>query len=466
MAVSVSVPNLGNHMRAGLVAEWYQPDGAIVHSGDPVCRLECDFVAVDLEAEATGVLRHRLDAGLIRPPGDLLGVILAQGERLPAFEPVDIEAFLPERAPETPPADALAPAAAIPTAWEVPFVQPAEREFKPESQPRREPFVLAPPVAEDTTLDAPPAWPAADEATGNPAPADPLPFLRRPRFELQPPPTELWEPVPGDAVEFASGLLPVPADAIPEPAAEPHPVGFAGDEAENIDLAGWLKSEPENPAPVLSAPVPRARETDWTSWDASRDAPTPAVPPVVAAAALTMSVTVALTEAHKMCKQLAHEWRAAAILPSNTDIAFRAVARALCGLPGAAHEAPVALRTLNDGEDFTSVLVNAAHRPFRDAVVTLASGGDGIAPFAVLTSCATDGIEAATPRLDPGYSLALALGAERQAPAWNGEHWIPAPVATLTIAYDPAVIADADAARFLARVRDLVESPYALLADQ
>jgi pyruvate dehydrogenase E2 component (dihydrolipoamide acetyltransferase) len=451
MAVPVSIPKLGNRMRAGLVAEWYQPDGAVVHSGDPVCRLECDFVTVDLEAEGSGVLRHRLDAGLVRPPGDLLGVILAQGERLPDFEPVDLEAFLPEPEPETPPADGLAPApvpaahggrwnspaAAMPTDWEAPAGEPADVEpaFVPEPEP---------------------------EPSAEPALTDPLPFPRRPHFELRPQTTGLWDPVPGDAAEFESELLPVPRDAILESHVEPQSMVHDAEDSESMDLADWLKREPENPAPLLDAPASNPIAPGWTRWDAGEDAAAPVAP---AAAALTMSATVALTEAHKMCEQLAREWRAAEIRPAADDIVLRAVARALRDLPALAHEAPLALRTLHDGEDAIRVLANAATRPFRDAVATLASGGDTGAPIAVLTSCAADGIEAATPRLDGGHPLALALGAERQAPTWNGEHWLPGPVSTLTIAYDPAAIADAEAARFLARVRDLVESPYALLAD-
>ncbi len=60
MPIPVAVPRLGNRMRGGLVAEWYHPDGARVQHGDPVCRLECDFVAVDLEADGDGVLPDRL----------------------------------------------------------------------------------------------------------------------------------------------------------------------------------------------------------------------------------------------------------------------------------------------------------------------------------------------------------------------------------------------------------------------
>ena len=79
MAVSVEVPDLGADMAGGVVAEWYLPDGTAVDSGDVVCRVECDFVAVEVEAERPGVLRHQKPAGSIERPGAVLGLILSPG---------------------------------------------------------------------------------------------------------------------------------------------------------------------------------------------------------------------------------------------------------------------------------------------------------------------------------------------------------------------------------------------------
>lgn len=83
MAVSISVPNLGPEMAGGIVAEWYRPDGATVDHGELICRLECEFVAVEIEAEAPGLLHHRRPAGSIERPGVVIGLVLAPGEALP-----------------------------------------------------------------------------------------------------------------------------------------------------------------------------------------------------------------------------------------------------------------------------------------------------------------------------------------------------------------------------------------------
>ncbi len=84
MAALVAVPDLGREMVGGLVAEWYRPDGAVVEPGEVICRLECEFVSVDIEAEQAGILRHRKPAGSIERKGAVLGVIVARGEPLPA----------------------------------------------------------------------------------------------------------------------------------------------------------------------------------------------------------------------------------------------------------------------------------------------------------------------------------------------------------------------------------------------
>ena len=91
MVALVAVPDLGREMVGGLVAEWYRPDGAEVAPGEPVCRLECEFIAFEIEAEGAGVLRHRRPAGSIERKGAILGVIVGRGEGLPPEE--ELRAF-------------------------------------------------------------------------------------------------------------------------------------------------------------------------------------------------------------------------------------------------------------------------------------------------------------------------------------------------------------------------------------
>ncbi len=100
MAVSISVPNLGPEMAGGLVAEWYVPDGAPVGAGDLICRFECEFVAVEIEADAPGLLRQQAAAGSIERVDAVIGMITSPGEAVPDSESAPVCAG---PAPATPP---------------------------------------------------------------------------------------------------------------------------------------------------------------------------------------------------------------------------------------------------------------------------------------------------------------------------------------------------------------------------
>jgi pyruvate/2-oxoglutarate dehydrogenase complex dihydrolipoamide acyltransferase (E2) component len=175
-----------------------------------------------------------------------------------------------------------------------------------------------------------------------------------------------------------------------------------------------------------------------------------------------MSTTVTLSEALKMRDQLTREWRTQGLRPTLEDIALRAVARALAELPGDL-EGTVSLSQVVDGVAEVRALPGAAFRPFRDAVNALPDG-EAAPVGCIVTSYLDTAIEVATPRLLQGHRIAVALGAERQQPAWTGD-FVPTPVSMISIAFEAATIGDAEAATFIARVRELMESPYALLAD-
>lgn len=494
MPVPVSVPKLGNRMRAGLVAEWYQPDGAPVHAGEPICRIECDFVAFDIEAEGAGTLRHRLDAGHIRPPGDLLGVILAQGERVPEFAPIDDEPLAGSEEGEPPvPATAVLPVGAVelrPADWELPDPvehvpgaaavldvpvgeQPADLT-EPAAADEAEPdahdqaaavaetavdfeasFLVEDDPAAEPQPDDPERWATVSPADDQPEDAAPevprVPFVRRfASFELEAaPPTDLWAAIPGDDQSFDAGLFPVPRDAITEAHVDPRAPGDGEEEEASPEvaaLAAWLETDPE----TAPSPIPSEAERTW------------ALARPMHGQVLTMSTSVNLSEALKMRDQLTREWRLQGLRPGLEDIALRAVARALAQLPGEP-EGIVSISHVVDGVEEVRALPGAAFRPFRDAVNALPDGEP--APIGcVVTSYLDTAIDSATPRLLQGHRIAIALGAERQQPAWTGD-FVPTAVSTLSIAFEAAAIPDAAAGVFIARVRELMESPYALLAD-
>ena len=407
---SVALPDPAAWPAEGAVAEWFVADGGMVHAGDPVCRFETDFVSFELEAEGDGVLRYLSGAGDCRPTDGILAVILAPGEPLAVLD-----------TPPAAPLDSLTPtpAASPPDAAE-------------HSTPFQERRPAAPPLAFVPREILAGSSPASDATV--------LRFPEPPAHELADGPA--WVPVPGDEVDFAAALT----DALTP--------------APDLAVAEWVESRPE-PGPT------------WETGEAVRDpapsALTLSVPLAAACASvLFIRVTADLSECHKMCDQLAKEWGVAGIVPRIEDIVVRALARALRELPAFDCAGTIAVRSLTPEAEAFRVLHNAGSRPFRDAVAALAghSAEDAASDYdCVVTSFTALGIEDATPRLDRGRPFALAIGATRKVVTLVGDRPLQRRVASLVVAYDAAIIEDCTAARLVARVRELVESPYALLAE-
>ncbi|MCC6849910.1 MAG: alpha/beta fold hydrolase [Deltaproteobacteria bacterium] len=109
MATPIAMPKLGMTMQEGTVVEWPRAVGAAVEKGDIVVVIETEKTQVDVEATASGVLRHLyVAAGETAPCGTLLGALTATGT-----EPFDADAFRREHeragAGAAPPAGAAAP---------------------------------------------------------------------------------------------------------------------------------------------------------------------------------------------------------------------------------------------------------------------------------------------------------------------------------------------------------------------
>ncbi len=395
MAVSVELPKLGLQAPPALLAEWYLPDGVTVHRGEALCRIETNNVAVEVEAEGDGVLRHRLEAGRERPAGDILGVILASGERMPELPPVG----------ELP----------IPTATA--NHGPSEDEWQASVRAMR----YWPPDATEPAGDDPEPPPAEPE---NAEPAKAFELVPFPRKAAPAEPSN-WDVAPGDAADFASALL---------------------------------RPETPGPLPRDDTAVRDEPEMDAAEHSHSELGAAPETPDAVQAA-LSMRVTVDLVETHKLRAQLGREWRDADLSPTNADVVVRAVGRAAIEFGG---DGSVALRTF-DGEQARAVMLrDAGLVPFRQAVLELRKNEPGPIDAACIVSLFED-VDEAEPPLEPGSSFALAIGGERSAVRWDGERAGPGAELTLTLRCDPALVEPFEAARFLARVRELVEAPYALL---
>jgi pyruvate/2-oxoglutarate dehydrogenase complex dihydrolipoamide acyltransferase (E2) component len=376
VAVSVAVPNLGEEMAGGLVAEWYIADGASVAEGDAVCRVECSWVAFDVEAEGPGLLRHRKPVGSIEHPGVILGLILAPDEAIPSE---------PTLVPEPP-------------------LEPVKANIAPEpNEPESEPL----PEFEEALVEA-----------------VVVPFPRR----FTQPQTE-WEQVPGDAVNFDSSL-------------------FGGREAERAaaleqpggDIPGLPLWEPDDVVAEIEDSGVEARFSRI-----SREA-------AASAQILNMTVLLDMTEAARMRSVCQREWEADGLVPLMEDVLLRGIAHSITEHVDDAATAGLLIAGMES--DVAVALNEPAARAFKTVVQERVDGGNSSFEAAdwILVSVAAAGVTSATPRLDGARTVAFACG-----------HIDDADKLILTMAYDPARMGEGAAARLLARVREVVQAPYAML---
>lgn len=75
MATPLHLPKLGVSMTEATISAWAEDDGALVKDGQVLYTIETDKVESDIEAPATGVLRHRASVGDTLAVGDIVGVI-------------------------------------------------------------------------------------------------------------------------------------------------------------------------------------------------------------------------------------------------------------------------------------------------------------------------------------------------------------------------------------------------------
>jgi pyruvate dehydrogenase E2 component (dihydrolipoamide acetyltransferase) len=79
----VVLPKMGMTMTEGTLAQWLVPDGAPVEKGQPIFRMLTEKINAEVEAEASGILRHLVPEDATVPAGAVVGCILAQEEELP-----------------------------------------------------------------------------------------------------------------------------------------------------------------------------------------------------------------------------------------------------------------------------------------------------------------------------------------------------------------------------------------------
>ena len=108
MATNIVMPQMGYDMREGTVVRWHKQEGEAVNRGEVIAEIETDKATVEFEAYTGGVLRKIVaEAGHVVPVGELIAIITAPGEELPADIPTPPS---PESPPEPDAVEAPLPA--------------------------------------------------------------------------------------------------------------------------------------------------------------------------------------------------------------------------------------------------------------------------------------------------------------------------------------------------------------------
>jgi len=117
MLLEVKVPEVGESITEGLLAEWSRADGDWVEAEEPLLVLETDKITMTVEAEVAGQLKILVPEGATVQVGQVVGTIDPDAEprAVPAGEePAAEDEKEPQRAPEHHPPPPPSPSAGAP----------------------------------------------------------------------------------------------------------------------------------------------------------------------------------------------------------------------------------------------------------------------------------------------------------------------------------------------------------------
>ena len=410
MALEVKLPQLAASMADGIISKWLKQVGDSVKRGEPIFEVESDKVTTEVESPIDGVLRQiivgegtRVDVGVV------LAVIGSADDPAPTDNrPSAIVAHQP----------AVASVSVAPTSASAEVV--AEKVF---ITPR------ARKAAEELGIDI-----NRVKGTG--------PGGRILERDIQ-------SFVP--AVAVAPPLTPVAAAVAPPPPALPTPVGDTV-----VPIAGMRRTIAER--------MVHSQRT-------------------VAAVTLTSEVDVA--EVVKLREQVSTEWeRQHGFKLSYSEVIVKAVARALREHPnlnsswtddgihihasvnvgiGVAVDDGLIVPVVRDADQKSLVEVAGAIRDVSDrARKGQLSRADVSGGTFTISNMGMLGVESFTPIINWPECAILGVGRIAERAVVRDGQIVARPTMWLSLSFDHRIVDGAPAAKFLARIRQLLESPYLL----
>jgi pyruvate dehydrogenase E2 component (dihydrolipoamide acetyltransferase) len=421
----VTMPRLSDSMEEATIARWLVADGERVTAGTELAEVETDKATVTFEAEAEGVLRQLAREGETVPLGGLVARIVGAGEEAGGGASGTAGAGAAPPAAPAPPS----PAVSGPSA-------PAPAAPPPGARPAASP--LARRLAARLGVDL-----AALTGTG-------------PRGRI----------VRADVEQAANGAA-AAAPAAGAPAAAP--------------AAAAARAPAEAPADGAKGAAEQLALTRTQQLIARRMAESRATVPD-----FDVSTDVDMEEAWALRDQLKSSAADGEVVPSLNDLVVLACGRALAEQPnanasyrdgaleryarvnvGVAIAAPDSLvvATVFDADRRS---LGAIARATRELTVRVREGSITPPELAGATFTVSNlgmfGVDSFTAVINPPQAAILAVGAVRQRAVVHDGELAARRTMTITLSTDHRVLYGADAARFTARVRELLERPLALLA--
>ena len=443
MPVEVRLLKVGMTMTEGSVEEWFIADGDEVRKGEMLYRLETEKVNMDVDADASGIVKHRVAAGTELGPGQVVGFIFAADETIPEVlptpEPLPSEELAQNKTPPKPAAAPKPPAAPKP-AGRRPAASPSARRLAAE---------LGVDLADVEGSGPRGRIVEADVTAQAEAKEDVQPRRRQPS---------------SPAARRLAGELGVDIDSV----AGTGPGGRIT--REDVERAAEAAE-----AQPTAEPLRGMRRTIAERMYASlRDT-----------AQLTIEMEVDMEDAVKLRTQLVAEWESEGVRPSYTDIIMLAAAKALLKHPRMhstladdailRHEAvhmgmavaleeglvvPVIRNT--DSKDLKTIAGESRELAERARGGKLGLDDMSGGTFTV-TSLGMYGVDTFTPILNTPQSGILGVGRIYDGVAWHGETPVPRKRLRLSLTWDHRALDGAPAAEFLVEVRGYLEAPYRLL---
>jgi len=435
----ITMPRLSDSMEEGTILRWLVADGATVTRGDEIAEIETDKANMTYEADASGVFHRVASEGDALPVGAVIARVLGDGEAAPA--PSDG-------------AQAAAPAG--------PVAGDSRSAGEPAESPAPAPPAGSASVADGSGSGAPASstsMPVVGDGSGSGERVKASPVARRLAGELGVDLASVSGSGPGGRVvkadvQAAAQSVPAPAPSAPA-AAAPAAGGTGKGDVTSVELTSVQKTIARRMA-ESRATVPdiqirtEADVTDLLALRAQMKAARGGAPSVndfvVKACALALREQPRVNGAYK-------------------DGTFELYGRVNVGV-AVAGEGTLIVPTIFDAdvEPVTAIAQQTralAERARSGAILPPELSGGTF----TVSNLGMFGVTSFTAVVNPGQAAILAVGAAVARPAFDADGAVvKRHLMDISLSCDHRILYGADAAQFVARVRELLEQPFALLA--